>query len=127
MGDRGGLSVEVSNGRELRKLLKMAGVDIADLKTLNNKIAQMVLDRASATVPRRSGKLAGSGRANRAQAKAIVTYRVPYALPIHWGWPRHNIEARPWLRDAARALEPQIEQLYMAEIQKVLDGIELET
>ena len=34
---------------------------------------------------------------------------VPYAGAIHWGWPARNISAQPFLTDAAKQTEPDLD------------------
>ena len=45
---------------------------------------------------------------------------MPYAGPIHWGWPAHHIEAQPFLSDAAKATEPQWRSEYMKAVEDAL-------
>ena len=49
---------------------------------------------------------------------------VPYAGPIHWGWPRRNISPNTWVVDAARATEPQWLRAFVRDIDKALDKVE---
>lgn len=119
-------ALEVRGARELRRGLKAAGDDLADLKDVNGAVATLVAWRGQASAPRRSGTLSRSVRGNRAAGKATVlagTARVPYAPAIHWGWPRRHIDANPWLSRAAQATEPQWTQLYLEGVQHVLDQV----
>lgn len=95
--------VEVKGAKELRKQLKSAGDDLKDLKATHKKIAQIVEFDALQLAPVVTGGLVGSIRASGTQTSAIVRAgrsSVPYAGPIHWGWPARNIEAQPFLVDA---------------------------
>lgn len=50
---------------------------------------------------------------------------VPYAGPIHYGWPAHGIEANPFVTDAAQATEPLWLPKYETDVNAVahsLDG-----
>jgi hypothetical protein len=49
---------------------------------------------------------------------------VPYAGPIHWGWPARHIKAQPWIYDAAQNSAEQWTGLYLAALEKIIDGIE---
>lgn len=118
--------VRVEGLRELRRELRQAGDDLSDLKDANAKVARLVADKAAALAPRRSGALAASVRGNRAAGKAQVAAggaRVPYAGPIHWGWPARGIEARPFVSDAAQQTEAQWLDIYTHDVQRVLDRV----
>lgn len=119
--------VRVEGARELRKSLKAAGVEMADLKAVNANVAAMVASAASAAAPRKSGRLAASVRGNKAVATARIsagTAGVPYAGPIHWGWPARNIEPQPFIADTALALQDQWVGLYEAGIADILAKVE---
>lgn len=118
--------VRVEGARELRRTLKRAGDDMADLKDANNRAAAIVAQWASVTAPRRTGALGMSVRPNRAVGRARVTggsAAVPYAGPIHWGWPRRGIAAQPFIAEAAVATQPAWEPAYRDDVQKVLDRV----
>lgn len=118
------LSVTVYGGRELRKALKETAGDTDDLKELNKKIAEIVVDEAVKHVPVRSGKLKASLKSFGAATKARATAgrkSLPYATVIHWGWPRRNIEASLFLTNAMEKKQPQILDAYHDGLEKILD------
>jgi hypothetical protein len=119
--------VQVTGAKELRKSLKQAGEDLGDLKALNQAIGNMVVGVARGMAPTRTGALAGSLRA--ANIVGGVTVRagsagVPYAGPIHWGWPAHNIKAQPFVVEAAQTTEAEWVAMYEAEVDRILDKVE---
>lgn len=118
----------VQGAKTLRRTLKRAGVDVQDLKDAHRAAADIVRAAAAPNTPRRSGTLAGTLKASGAQSIAKVTAgsprRVPYAGVIHWGWPRRNITARPWIADAARQTEPRWQQTYLDAIEAVIQKVE---
>ncbi len=119
-------AVVITGLPRLRSALRAAGQDVADLKDANAAAAALVASAASARAPRRTGRLAASARGNRAVGRATVLVggaAVPYAGPIHWGWPARGIEANPFASDAARATEPTWVPLYERAIEKVVDGV----
>jgi hypothetical protein len=86
-----------------------------------------VVRAAEPTAPRRSGALAATLRGSGTQAAAIVRAgrgSVPYAGPIHWGWPARHIPAQPWIYDAAQRSTEQWTGLYLTALEKIIDGIE---
>lgn len=102
--------LEVKGRRELVRSLRAAGLGVQDLKDAHKRIAELVANAAQPHAPRRTGVLAGTMRPAGTQSASIVRVgraSVPYAGPIHWGWPAHGITAQPWVAEAAeRQFEP---------------------
>lgn len=118
--------VEVKGAKELRKQLKAAGDDLGDLKATHKKIAEIVEFDALQLAPVVTGGLVGSIRASGTQTAAIVRAgrkSVPYAGPIHWGWPARNITAQPFLVDAQEAKYEDWMSEYTQMVDKALDKI----
>jgi len=95
------------------------------IRDAHKNAAEPVLEEALRLVPRRSGKLAGSLRAAGTLSGGRVSAglaRVPYAGPIHFGWPtRPNrskgwrggpIRPNPFLYDALDARRQQVLDVY---------------
>lgn len=125
MSDRD-VAVRVEGLGQLVRDLKAAGGSLDDLKDANQAVSRIVLDDARPRVPHRTGRLAASGRINRAAKKANVLFgsaSLPYAGPIHWGWPSRHIAAQPFGVDAAEATQPEWLEAYEREIQKLLDDV----
>jgi hypothetical protein len=119
------LGVDGLNG--LKRTMKAAGVDVADLKAAHAQIAQLVVTRALPNAPRRTGALAASVRGSGQAGAAVVRAgraAVPYANPIHWGWPSRHIKAQPFLYDAIADSADAIEGQYLAHLQTIIDSIE---
>lgn len=125
-GGTGGVRVE--GARELRRTLRKAGHDLNDLKDAHQAAGSIVLNDARPRTPRGfTGRLQASQRQARAATFAEVragNARVPYAGPVHWGWPARNIAAQPWLADSAKRTEPQWTAAYEAAVNRVLDTIQ---
>lgn len=118
--------VEVKGAKELRKQLKAAGDDLGDLKATHKKVAQIVEFDALQLAPVVTGGLVGSIRASGTQTSAIVRAgrkSVPYAGPIHWGWPARNITAQPFLVDAQEAKYEDWMQEYTQMVDKALNKV----
>jgi hypothetical protein len=117
---------QVTGAKELRRTLKQAGADMGDLKAVNRRVGELVADAARPRVPVRSGRLVASIRPAAAAAKVTIragSARLPYAGPIHWGWPKHHITANPFLSDAAIRTEDTWVGYYFDELQAVVDGV----
>lgn len=105
---RGQTVVAVEGGRELRRRLRTVEGGLEDLKTEHRWVATYVLGRARPGAPRRTGALAANGRASGTKTMSTVRYgsvRVPYAAPIHYGWPQRHISPHPWVITAAQQSE----------------------
>lgn len=112
--------------RELQRTLKQAGDDLADLKDANAAAAALVARTAVATAPRRTGRLAASGRGNRAAGRAVVQFggaRLPYAAAVHWGWPRRHIPANEFASQAAQRTEPQWVAIYEESVAAIVGRV----
>lgn len=121
------VGIRVEGGRKLRKALTDIGEDLQDLKELHGAIARVVAGATSA--PRGpTGNLAASVRAGAgSKARAIVragtgeTGKVPYANPIHWGWPRRHIRPNTFLTDAASQTEPRWYAMYVEGVTDIVE------
>jgi len=70
-----------------------------ELKSAHLEAALVVARQAEYEVPRRSGRLEATIRAQATQTKGNVKAgraRVPYAGPIHFGWPTRPNRAKGW-------------------------------
>ena len=109
------------------RAMKRAEVDLDELKDATQRAGEIVLAAATGRAPRRKGALASSGRASRTTRRAIVRFgsaRVPYAGPIHWGWPRRGIAAHPFALDAAKATEPVWLAGYARDLEQIATKVE---
>lgn len=117
-------TVRVEGLRELRRFLAKAGDDVGKdgLKKIHDKVGEPVEREATIRVPRRSGRLAGSiRRAKASTTKATVRAgkkSVPYAGPIHFGWPARNIAPQPFLTDALASKHDDVIDLYADELDR---------
>jgi hypothetical protein len=102
----GDFTVTVTGAKELRRALReiedkaaKKGMQ-ADLKAEYRTAARVVEIAAKQEAPRRSGRLAGSIKAKGTTTGGAVVAgglkAVPYAGPIHWGWPSRPNRARRW-------------------------------
>ena len=98
---------------ELKKRLRLA----------NKEAAQVVADQAKVEVPRRSGRLARSigvqASQTSASVKAGTAARVPYAGPIHFGWPKRNIRPQPFLYEAMDKRIGEVRRAYEKNLGKI--------
>lgn len=114
----------VHGGRELSRTMKQAAQDLADLKTVNKRVGELVAGAARSHVPVRSGRLVGSLRHAAAASAVTIGSSLRYAGPIHWGWPAHHIAADPFLSDAATSTEDVWVGYYFEEVQTIVNRVE---
>lgn len=122
--------LKIDGARELRAALKKAGASVTELKAAHAKVAQIVADQAADRAPARSGRLRASIRGSGTNTAAIVRAgraAVPYAAPIHWGWPRRHIRPNPFIYTAAEHTQPAWEIQYLAAIEYLIHQIERST
>src|SRR5262245_10148527 len=118
--------VRVEGARELRRTLKKAGDDLADLRDLHRQVAGVIVPVATAGAPHLTGRLAGSLRTGATKTQAIVragSAAVPYAGVQEWGWPRRRIRPQPFVVPAAHETEPRWTGIYLDGVQAIVDKV----
>lgn len=101
--------VRVDGLTAVTRALLEVGLEVEDLKGAFNAIASRGARVAATLAPKRSGRLAGDVRGNRARSKAVVTagrVSVPYAGPINYGWAKHNIEPSGFMQRTDKVMQP---------------------
>ena len=124
MDRRAGITVE--GQRELRRSLRKAGDDLEDLKSVHAEAAKIAEGGARPITPVLSGELLGTVRSSGAKTSATLRAgkkRVPYAGPIHWGWPARGIEPRPFLAEGAKRTEPQWVEVFYQYVNKAMKKV----
>ena len=121
-------AVTVVGARELRKSMKKAELSLKDMTAIHKHIATIVAEEAKKRAPVRTGTLRKTIRPTATQSAAIVRVgnnkRVPYAMPIHWGWPSRNVKKNPFVSHAAQATEPRWTAYYLKQVDEILSRIE---
>ena len=121
------ISVSVEGLSRLRATLAEAGAQLDDLKAAHAAAAQFVADTAAARAPVRTGALANSIRSSGTKRAGVIragNKAVPYAGPIHWGWPSRNIKANRFMTDAAATTEAAWVELFYQHITAALEAVE---
>jgi hypothetical protein len=119
--------VQVRGAKKMRKELKAAGLDLKDLREPHASASRTVALAARPDTPRLTGRLASTVRSSGTRTAGIIragnSVAVPYAGPIHWGWPARNIKAQPWIYDAAERTQPQWLKDFEAEMNDALGRV----
>lgn len=113
----------VRGGDQLQATLRQAGEDLGDLAAPSKRAGDLVVGAARGRAPKRSGVLAASLFPVVSATGVTVSSRLPYAGPIHWGWPARRIAAQPFLVDAAARTEDTWVGYYADAVQGALDGV----
>ena len=101
MAAKPGIAYRIEGLSAVTRALIELGIEVEDLKNAFGSIADEGARQAALFAPKRSGRLAGDIRGNRARSKAVVTAgraSVPYAGAINYGSARHNIEPSGFLQ-----------------------------
>lgn len=133
-------AIEVEGARELRRKLRDVEGSAADLKAAHKAAADIVAEQARFEVPVRSGRLKATIRPlaskTRAQVAAGRGKQVPYAGPVHFGWPtRPNrqkgwrggpIRPQPFLYDAVDRRQGEVLRAFDRHIDRIIRGADLD-
>lgn len=129
---RSGAQIDVQGLKPLVKDLRQAGDKEAldAIKAGNKAAAEIVAEQSKFEVPERSGKLKASIRAAGTLRAGLVRAgkaSVPYAGPIHFGWPRRHIKPQPFIYEAADKRIGEVVEAYAQRIQSVIDGLNVDS
>lgn len=98
------------------------------IKALNRESAEVALPFIRELVPVQSGDLLGTVRAGATARSGYVragSSAVPYAPPIHWGWPARDIVASLFLTRGLGAAEPTIVAGWRKGVLELVDEVGL--
>lgn len=128
-------AVRIEGLKEVRSAIRAISDEMdrngakAELRVMNLHAAEVVKQKADSLVPRRSGQLAKTVRAAGTQKSARVRagyQRVPYAGPIHFGWPARGIRPQPFLYDALDSRRTQVVEVYERGIDRLIRDYRLD-
>lgn len=116
--------------REVIRDLKNLGDDTKnEMKDTHLAAAEVVVMGAKRYVPYRTGALADSIRALATRTSGRVragSTSVPYAGPIHFGWPARRIAPQPFIYDALDDRVEQVRSIYEKRINELVEKYELQ-
>jgi hypothetical protein len=107
--------LKVEGAKGVGRALRAVAGGIDDLKAVHAEAAEIVEVRARQIVPRLTGTLESSIRSSGQAGSGVVRAgraTVPYAGPIHFGWPAHHIAPRPFLYDALDERTDEVVEVY---------------
>lgn len=123
-------AIQVTGAKELRKALSRMGADLRDFTKVNRAVAEMVASLARQKAPVRTGRLQRTIRAGATTRRGTVSAgrtSVPYAGPIHFGWPSRNIEPQPFIYTALDSRRDEVLADYRARVDELVVRVGRET
>jgi hypothetical protein len=115
--------VRVEGLNKTVRALQGFGVEVQDLKDVFSEISAEGARLASSFAPKRSGRLSGTVRGNKAKNKAVVIAgraRVPYAGAQNYGWPKRHIKPVLFMQRADAALAPRAVEMLEAGLDRAV-------
>ncbi len=115
--------------RDLKNLSSDVDYRAQEFLPVNKSIADAVAGDAKNYVPILTGALSGTIRAGATKTSARVKagYKaVPYAGPIHFGWPARFIKPQPFFYDAIDKRRDEIKERYDDLVKKLIKKYDLD-
>lgn len=117
--------IQIQGLKETQKALRDLSDDLkTEMKSTHKQAAEIVVGAARQVAPFRTGRLAASIRAAAVMTGGRVrvgSAAVPYAGPIHFGWPARRIVPQPFIYDVLDGRRNEIAQLYAHRITGLID------
>ena len=123
------VTTEILGLREIQRDLRKLGDDTKnEMKDTHKLAAEVVVMGAKRLVPFRTGALAASIKSLATKSSGRVragSASVPYAGPIHFGWPARAIAPNPFIYDAIDERRDAIRDLYDNRIDQLIRKYDL--
>lgn len=121
-------TIQVDGAARLRTTMRKAGRDLGQIKTAHERAARIGAEAGRRKAPvGPSGRLSASVRYSGTNTRAYLRAgyaSVPYANPIHWGWPARGIKEQPFLSQGAVESQPRWVPVYEAAVEEILRAIQ---
>lgn len=123
-----GARIEIEGIKSLARTLRKAGEEGARdmLIAANREAAGIVEAAARPNVPVLTGRLASTLKSSGSAKGGVVQVgrlKVPWAGPIHFGWPKRNIKPQPFLFEAMDERRVEVEETYLKRLDELLETI----
>jgi hypothetical protein len=128
VGDMGG-QLQIEGLGDVQKAMRNFADDSRnDMKETHRKAGQIIVDGAARLVPVRTGALLASLKSVPTQRQGRVrvgSAAVPYAGPIHFGWPDRNIRPNPFIYEVLDGRRAEVLKLYEERINQLITKYDL--
>lgn len=125
-----GSRIQIEGLKETQAALRAVSDDLkTEMKPTHLKAAEIIVEGSKKYVPVRSGRLASSIRAFATQTGGRVrvgSAAVPYAGPVHFGWPARRIKPQPFIYDAMDERRQEVLQTYADRLSKIFVRYDLD-
>jgi hypothetical protein len=115
--------------RDLRKLSTDAlDLNKTEFLETNKQVAEIIINETKKYVPVLTGALAAAIRnaSTKKSAKVRVgSVAVPYAGPIHFGWPARSIRPNPFIYEAIDSRRDEVRDRYENLVEKLITKYDL--
>lgn len=117
--------LEIDGLREALRDIRRLGDDARDdMKDTHRKAGEIVATVARGIAPVRTGRLASTIVSAPTQRQGRVRVgrgqSIPYAGPIHFGWPARRIKPQPFIYDALDQRADQVRRVYEERIRELI-------
>ncbi len=117
-------AVKIQGLREVQRALGDLSGDLKnEMKPTHLKAAQIVLPEAQRLAPFRTGNLSASLRASATRTGGRIragSAAVPYAGPIHFGWPARSIRPQPFVYEALDPRRDEVLEVYTKRLNELI-------
>lgn len=118
--------LEITGLRELQRDLKNLATESREqMKETHRKAGEIVAIKAQSLAPVLSGTLASTILSAPTQYQGRVRVgrgqSVPYAGPIHFGWPARRIHPQPFVYDALDERRSEVVELYVQRMNQLIE------
>lgn len=117
--------LEIDGLREALRDIRRLGDDARDdMKDTHRKAGEIVAAVARGIAPVRTGRLASTIISAPTQRQGRVRVgrgqSIPYAGPIHFGWPARRIKPQPFIYDALDQRADEVRRVYETRIGELI-------
>lgn len=117
-------AAQIEGLREVQKALRDVGNNLLnEMKPTHLKAAEIVVEGAKRIAPVRTGRMAASIRAAAVRTGGRVrvgSSGVPYAGPIHFGWPARRITPQPFVYEALDPRRDEVAAIYAERLNDII-------
>jgi hypothetical protein len=99
------------------------------MKQTHREAGQIIVEAATPLVPRESGTLLASIKSAPLQRQGRVrigSAAIPYAGPIHFGWPARKIRPNPFIYEVLDGKREEVKRLYLERINQLIKNNDLD-
>ena len=125
-----GQKIQIDGLKETQAALRAVSNDLkTEMKPTHLKAAEVIVEGAKRYVPVNTGRLAASIRAAATQTGGKVragSAAVPYAGPVHFGWPARRIKPQPFIYEAMDVRRQEVLDVYAERLSKIFIRYDLD-